>query len=129
MEKIYCLLNKYVQSINECNLELAREIWDCEDSISFIHPMGYEHSFEEIKEHFYLGTMGNLFSKRDLKIKNVSAKFYDRAAFLEFSWDFYAVKKETEEQIHTLGRETQLLVWRNNEWKISNIHYSQALNL
>ena len=94
MEKIYCLLNKYVQSINECNLELAREIWDSEDSISFIHPMGYEHSFEEIKEHFYLGTMGNLFSKRDLKIKNVSAKFYDKAAFLEFSWDFYAVQKE-----------------------------------
>lgn len=38
--------------------------------------------------------MGNLFSKRDLKIKNVSAKFYDKAAFLEFSWDFYAVQKE-----------------------------------
>ena len=69
--------------------------------------------------------MGNLFSKRDLKIKNVSAKFYDKAAFLEFSWDFYAVKKEVGEQIHTQGRETQLLVLRNNEWKISNIHYSQ----
>ena len=72
--------------------------------------------------------MGNLFSKRDLKIKNVSVKFYDKAAFLEFSWDFYATKKENGEQIHTQGRETQLLVLRNNEWKISNIHYSQALN-
>jgi hypothetical protein len=125
MHKIYSLLDKYVQSINECNLELAREIWDSEDSISFIHPLGYEHSFEKIKEHFYLGTMDKLFSKRDLKIKNISIKFFDKVAFLEFRWDFYATKKENDEQIHTLGRETQLLVLRNNEWKINNIHYSQ----
>lgn len=71
MDKIHSLLNKYVHSINECNLELAREIWDSEDAISFIHPLGYEHSFEEIKEHFYLGTMDKLFSKRDLKIKEI----------------------------------------------------------
>ena len=129
MDKIHNLLYKYVQSINECNLELAKEIWDSEDLISFIHPLGYEHSFEEIKEHFYLGTMDKLFSKRDLKIKNISTKFFGNAAFLEFSWDFYAVKKEDGAQIHTKGRETQLLILRNNEWKISNIHYSQEPNL
>ena len=33
--------------------------------------------------------------------------------------------KETNEQIHTKGRETQFLVLRDNEWKINNIHYSQ----
>ena len=129
MDKIHHLLYKYVQSINECNLELAKEIWDSEDLISFIHPLGYEHSFEEIKEHFYLGTMDKLFSKRDLKIKNISTKCFGNAAFLEFSWDFYAVKKEDGVQIHTKGRETQLLILRNNEWKISSIHYSQEPNL
>lgn len=129
MDKIHNLLYKYVQSINECNLELAKEIWDSEDLISFIHPLGYEHSFEEIKEHFYLGTMDKLFSKRDLKIKNISTKFFGNAAFLEFGRDFYAVKKEDGVQIHTKGRETQLLILRNNEWKISNIHYSQEPNL
>ena len=51
-------------------------------------------------------------------------KYFDKTAFLEFSWDFYAIKKENGEQIHTLGCETQLLVLRNNEWKISTIHYS-----
>ena len=129
MDKIHHLLYKYVQSINECNLEFAKEIWDSEDLISFIHPLGYEHSFEEIKEHFYLGTMDKLFSKRDLKIKNISTKFFGNAAFLEFSRDFYAVKKEDGVQIHTKGRETQLLILRNNEWKISSIHYSQEPNL
>ena len=51
---MYPPLEKYVKSINECDLELAREIWDSEGKVSFIHPNGYEHSFEEIKEHFYI---------------------------------------------------------------------------
>lgn len=128
MERIDVLLDKYVLSVNECNLDLAREIWDKEGSISFIHPLGYEHNFEEIKEHFYLGTMGRLFSKRDLKLKDIMTKFYGETAFLEFSWDFYATKREDGEQIHTTGRETQFIVLRDNEWKISNIHYSQSIN-
>ena len=74
MDKINKLLENYVKSINECDIELAQTFWD---------------------------------------------------AFLEFGWDFYATLKETNEQIHTKGRETQFLVLRDNEWKINNIHYSQ----
>ena len=129
MDKIHNLLYKYVQSINECNLEFAKEIWDSEDLISFIHPLGYEHSFEEIKEHFYLGTMDKLFLKRDLKIKNISTKFFGNTAFLAFSRAFSAVKKDAGVHIPTKGRETPLLILRDNEWKISNIHYSQEPNL
>ena len=124
MDKINYLLEKYVKSINECDLELAREIWDSEGKVSFIHPNGYEHSFEEVKEHFYIGTMQRLCTKRDLQLKNIAAKFDEKTAFLEFSWDFFATLRETGEPIHTKGRETQYLVLRNNEWKISNIHYS-----
>ena len=124
MEEIYTLLKKYVQSINECNLELAREIWDTEGSVSLIHPNGYEYSFEEIKKHFYLEIMNNLFSKRDLKIKDIMTKFYGNTAFLEFNWDFYAADKSANQEIHTQGRETQFIVLRDSGWKISNIHYS-----
>ncbi len=125
MEKIEKLLDKYVKSINECDLELAREIWDTEEPVSLIFPLGYEHSFDKIKENFYLGTMKNLFLKRDLQLKNLKVKINGEAAFLEFCWDFYAASKETKEQVHTKGIETQYLILRNNEWKISNIHYSQ----
>ena len=125
MKKIEKLLEKYVKSINECNLELAREIWDMEEPVSLIFPLGFEHSFDEIKENFYLGTMERLFSKRNLQLKNLVVKINEKTAFLEFCWDFYATTKETKEQVHTKGRETQYLVLRNGEWKISNIHYSQ----
>ena len=40
MERIDNLLEKYVESINKCDTELAREIWDKEGSVSFIFPKG-----------------------------------------------------------------------------------------
>lgn len=123
MEKINKLLKNYVKSVNECDTELARTFWDDEDEISFIHPRGYEHSFEEIKNNFYHGSMGK-FSNRDLRLFDIKAKLYGEAAFLEFHWDFYATVKETGENIIHKGRETQFLIWRNDRWKISNIHYS-----
>ncbi len=124
MDKINKLLENYVKSVNECDVELAKTFWDSKEPVSFIHPNGYEHSFEEVKNHFYLTVMGGMFSKRDLQLKNIKAKIYDNTAFLEFSWDFYAIAKETGDEVHTKGRETQFLVLRSDEWKISNIHYS-----
>ncbi len=124
MEEIDILLKSYIESINTCNLELAKEIWDKEGSVSLIHPNGHEKGFLEIKDKFYLGIMYENFSYRDLKIKDIMTRYYGNTAFLEFCWDFYATKKETNEEIHTKGRETQFIVLRDNGWKLSNIHYS-----
>ncbi len=125
MKRIDTLLEKYVESINTCNTELAREIWDKEGSVSFIYPRGRDYGFEDIKENFYLGVMDKLFSKRSLKLKDIMTKYYGNTAFLEFSWDFYATQKDTNEEIHTQGCETQFIVLRDDGWKLSNIHYSQ----
>lgn len=126
MDKIKALLNNYVKSVNDCDTELARSFWDNEGEVSFIHPRGYEHSFEEIKKHFYIETMGGKFSNRDLRLKDLKVKVFKDTTFLEFSWDFYATENETGEKIHHEGRETQFLIMRNGEWKISNIHYSKV---
>ena len=129
MDKINQLLKNYVKSVNDCDTELARTFWDSEDEVSFIHPRGNEHSFDEIKDNFYIGTMGKLFENRDLRLFDIKAKIYKDTAFLEFRWDFYATVKETGENIIHKGRETQFLVLRNGEWKISNIHYSKEPEL
>lgn len=60
-EKLKELLKNYAKSINECNIELAKEIWNQEDRISFIHPIGYEHNFDEIKENFYIKTITSMY--------------------------------------------------------------------
>lgn len=123
-KKLKTLLENYVKSINDCNLDLASEIWNLEDRISFIHPVGYEHNFDEIKENFYLKTMNERFSKRDLRIKDLKYTIYGTTAIVEFCWDFYATVKQTNENIIHKGRETQFLVLKDDNWEITHIHYS-----
>lgn len=124
MERIDDLLKLYIESVNTSDEKLFREIWDREGSISFIHPRGYAIGFEEIVEHFRLGRMSTNFSNRDFKIKDIMIKYYGNTAFLEFRWDFFATMKDTNDEIHTEGRETQFIVLRDSGWKFSNIHCS-----
>ena len=124
MERIDDLLKSYIESVNTSDEKLFREIWDREGSISFIHPNGYAIGFEEIVEHFRLGRMSTNFSNRNFKIKDIMIKFYGNTAFLEFRWDFFATMKDTNDEIHTEGRETQFIVLRDSGWKFSNIHCS-----
>ncbi len=124
MERIDDLLKSYIESVNTSDEKLFREIWDREGSISFIHPKGYAIGFEEIVEHFRLGRMSTNFSNRNFKIKDIMIKYYGNTAFLEFRWDFFATKKDTNDEIHTEGRETQFIVLRDSGWKFSNIHCS-----
>ena len=122
---IDALLKKYVQSVNTLDLDLAKSIWDNEGEVSFIHPRGNERSLDEIIQNFYIGTMGKIFTIRNLVFKDLKSKIYKDTAFLEFQWDFYAKSSETGDDVHHQGRETQFLVWRKDEWKIVNIHYSK----
>lgn len=124
MERIDDLLKLYIESVNTSDEKLFREIWDREGSISFIHPRGYAIGFKEIVEHFRLGRMSTNFSNRNFKIKDIMIKYYGNTAFLEFRWDFFATMKDTNDEIHTEGRETQFIVLRDSGWKFSNIHCS-----
>lgn len=124
MERIDDLLKSYIELVNTSDEKLFREIWDREGSISFIHPNGYAIGFEEIVEHFRLVRMSTNFSNRNFKIKDIMIKYYGNTAFLEFRWDFFATKKDTNDEIHTEGRETQFIVLRDSGWKFSNIHCS-----
>ena len=124
MERIDDLLKSYIESVNTSDEKLFREIWVREGSISFIHPRGYAIGFDEIVEHFRLGRMSTNFSNRNFKIKDIMIKYYGNTAFLEFRWDFFATMKDTNDEIHTEGRETQFIVLRDSGWKFSNIHCS-----
>lgn len=124
MERIDDLLKSYIESVNTSDEKLFREIWDREGSISFIHPRGYAIEFDEIVEHFRLGRMSTNFLNRNFKIKDIMIKYYGNTAFLEFRWDFFATMKDTNDEIHTEGRETQFIVLRDSGWKFSNIHCS-----
>lgn len=125
MDTINKLIENYAISINKGDLELADKLFLQSENTSFIHPRGHEVGINNVKKAFYIETMINMFSKRDLRIHDVKINLLaDNFAFVEFYWDFYATFKEDNTDIVTNGRESQVLIKIDNQWKIAHIHYS-----
>jgi ketosteroid isomerase-like protein len=119
------MINSYCRSIDLADTSLARTIWSTRDSISFIHPLGHEHGWAQIKNHFILTIMGQTFSKRDLQVVSISIhQLTPTIAWLEFYWDFHATFRSNNQALETKGRETQLLEKENGQWRIIHVHYS-----
>jgi hypothetical protein len=119
------LLDNYTKSINTADTTLARSLFSSKEALSFIHPRGHEKGWLQIRDHFYIGTMGNLLSARQLVITESAVHELDKKhAWVEFYWDFHATSKEGNQPLHTKGRESQLLINENGDWKIVHIHYS-----
>ncbi len=92
--------------------------------VSFIHPVGHEHGFEQIKQNVYIHLMGDTFSERKLSVHDVSVHIYGDAAWAEFYWDFAAKFRKDGSPITTHGRETQLYRKELDGWRLVHVHYS-----
>ena len=118
------VLDRYVMSVNDLDLDLAEKLWSQTEDVSFIHPRGHQKGWEDIKNSFYLGAMGG-FSKRSLRLKDVSVRILsDDTAWSDFYWDFSAVFKNDGTEMNSAGRETQIWKREGDGWKIVHVHYS-----
>lgn len=73
----------YARSVNTCHIDLYKSLWKQDGAIFFIHPGGYDHSFAEVAQHFYLNTMDARFSKRELVLRHLRCAQYGDTAVLE----------------------------------------------
>src|SRR5207302_89872 len=74
------LIEKYAKSVDAADTALAAEVWLDSPDVSFIHPLGHEHGFEQIKQNVYTRLMGETFSERKLSFHDVSVHVYGDAA-------------------------------------------------
>ena len=123
-EEIKTLLEKYQQSVNDADTTLAAAIWSHSEEVSFIHPRGHEHGWEEVKRNFYEETMGAPFSERQLSIRDARIHAYKDAAWAEFYWDFVAKIRSDGTSLTTQGRESQIYRKTDRGWVIVHVHYS-----
>jgi Xaa-Pro aminopeptidase len=84
------LIAKYAKSIDGADTVLASEIWLDSPEASFIHPRGEAHSWDGIKLNIYQHLMGDLFSERDLQVRDITIHVYGDAAWADFNWHFVA---------------------------------------
>jgi len=123
-KQIRSLIAKYTQSIDAADVNLAAAVWQDSPDVSFIHPLGHEHGFTEIKKNVYQHLMGDTFSERKLSARDISVHVYGDSAVAEFYWDFVAKFRKDGSPITTHGRETQLYRSEKGVWRLVHVHYS-----
>jgi len=119
-------VDAYITSINRADTTLGAAIWATTPDVTFIHPRGTEHGWEQVKQNFYENTMGARFSKRTLRVRgDVDIQVYGSTAVAVFEWDFVAQPTQGGQPINTKGRESQ--VFANTDgggWRLVHVHYS-----
>ncbi len=123
-DEIRNLVAKYTHSIDTADVNLAAEIWLDSSSDAFIHPLGHEHGFTQIKQNIYQRLMGEMFSERKLTAHDISVDVSGNSAVAEFYWDFAAKLRKDGTPITTHGRETQVYFKEDGAWRLAHVHYS-----
>jgi ketosteroid isomerase-like protein len=118
------IIAKYAKSVDDADTTLASEIWWDSPEVSFIHPLGHEHGFEQIKRNVYQRLMGETFSERKLAPRDITIHVFGDAAWAEFYWDFTAQFRKDGRSITTHGRETQIYRKMLGGWRLIHVHYS-----
>jgi ketosteroid isomerase-like protein len=124
VEEISRLIVKYAQAVGAADTKLASEVWADSSDVSFIHPLGHEHGWEAVKTNVFEKLMGETFSERRLKVKDLHVHVYGDAAWAEFYWDFAAKFRKDGTAIETHGRETQIYRKMGGRWRLVHVHYS-----
>jgi ketosteroid isomerase-like protein len=118
------IIAKYAESIDAADTTLGSQIWWDSPEVSFIHPLGHEHGFDQIKQNVYQRLMGETFSQRKLSPRDITIHVYGDAAWSEFYWDFNATLRKDGRPLTTHGRETQIYRKIQGTWRIIHVHYS-----
>lgn len=124
VEQIKSIIDKYAQSIDGADTDLASQIWSNRDEVSFIHPRGHERGWEQVKTNFYEKTMRAIFSERKLNVHHVVVHVLRDAAWAEFYWNFTAKLMSDGSTLETAGRESQVYGKSERGWSIIHVHYS-----
>jgi ketosteroid isomerase-like protein len=121
--QIQDLIAKYAKSIDDADTPLAPEVWLDSPDVSFIHPLGHEHGWQQVQRKFYKDLLGSTFSDGKLKIRESSTPIYGDADWAEFYWDFDAKFAKEGSPITTHGRETQVYQKMKGRWWLVHVHY------
>jgi ketosteroid isomerase-like protein len=113
----------YARAVDAADTQIAGSVWSNTADVSFIHPLGHAHGWDEVKR-FFEDVMGGMFSERKLTVKDVAVHTYGDGAWAEFYWTFNAKMKENGRDIATAGRETQVYRKKDGRWSLVHVHYS-----
>src|SRR5579871_748849 len=113
---------KYTTAIDKADIDLASQIWRTSPDVSFIHPMGHAHGWEEVKGIYRF--FGSSLSERKLTARDIAVHVHGDSAWAEFYWHFTAKQVSDGAAVQTDGRETQIYEKTEGRWQLVHVHYS-----
>ena len=119
---VEAIVDAYIKTINDGDLELVGKIWSHDERASFIGPQGRFSGYEEVRDKLVM-SFKNGFSKRNLRKDELIIVIEGNSAWAEFTWTFDSVGKDGTERT-SRGRETQIFRKEKDDWKLMHIHYS-----
>jgi uncharacterized protein (TIGR02246 family) len=122
-DRIRQLIAQYAAAVDAGDATMAAKVWDTSGDISFIHPLGHAHGWDEVKL-IYTDLMGATFSERKLTPHDIQVHVDGDAAWSEFYWHFTATQRKDGARVQTDGRETQIYRKRGGRWLLVHVHYS-----
>ena len=69
-DRILQLIANYATAVDAADTKLAAQVWDNSPDVSFIHPLGEAHGWDEVKG-FFTDVMGGMFSERKLTPRDI----------------------------------------------------------
>ena len=119
---VEAIVDAYIKTINDGDLELVGKIWSHDERASFIGPQGRFLGYEEVRDKLVM-SFKNGFAKRNLRKDELIIVIEGKSAWTEFTWTFDSVGKDGTERT-SRGRETQIFRKEKDGWKLMHIHYS-----
>jgi ketosteroid isomerase-like protein len=116
---------KYTAALDAADIDLASQVWLTSPEVSFIHPAGHAHGWEEVKGIYKF--FGSSFSERKLTTRDVSIHVNAESAWAEFYWHFVAKQSKDGSSVQTDGRETQIYEKTGHRWRLVHAHYSSPV--
>jgi ketosteroid isomerase-like protein len=113
---------KYTAALDAADINLASQVWLTSPEVTFIHPGGHAHGWDEVKGIYKF--FGSSFSERQLTVRDVSVHVNGDTAWAEFYWHFVAKQSKDGSAVQTDGRETQIYNKVGNRWQLVHVHYS-----
>jgi len=115
-------VGRYTAALDAADTNLASQVWDTAPDVSFIHPGGHAHGWEEVKGIYQY--FGAAFYDRKLVARDIAVHVNGNTAWVEFYWHYTAKQAKDGANVETDGRESQVYRKTTGGWRMAHGHYS-----
>jgi ketosteroid isomerase-like protein len=116
---------KYLESVNKADTELASQVWSQSPDTSAVTPLGRTKGWESIRDGLYVNVLQKGFAERSLRPDNLAITVSGSTAWVVYDWTFTA-KLADGQPYSSKGWESQVFAKTDGQWRIVHLHYSAA---